>query len=85
MTTACFQNDTDEYGWQPVPPEGQVTHYLILDREGNPLLGDQLPPNETEARIACRIANLAYEEGAANMAQAISDTLLEALKERKRT
>lgn len=36
--------------------------YVIEDPKGDPLIGDQLPSTEQEARLLCRVANLARDE-----------------------
>lgn len=35
--------------------------YVIEDPLGDDLFGDQLPSSEDEARLLCRVANIAYD------------------------
>lgn len=35
--------------------------YIVVDPNGYPLIGDQLPGYEHDAALLCRVANLAHE------------------------
>ena len=55
---AKFRYEDDFYGWR------WIGHcFMIEDRHGEMLIGDQLPQTEDEARLLCRVANGGIRRG----------------------
>jgi len=57
-TEPKFRYEDDFYGWRWI---GNC--FMIEDRHGEMLIGDQLPSTEDEARLVCRVANAGLQRG----------------------
>ena len=67
---AKFGSEEDFFGYR------WIGHcYMLEDRNGDMVIGDQLPGNEVEARLLCRVANIAIKKGFAECESFISEAI----------
>lgn len=74
--------DDDFYGYQ-LMDGGQC--YYIEGRDGDMLIGDQLPSTLAEAKIYCRCANMAYNHAKQKITEEITSDIVDLVNIWKRS